>query len=109
MRPPEIVVSIVAGLVFALGIDLFGFPGLIAVTVVLIAGIARRASVVVLASAIACGAVLALWVLATLRCDPSIQDCGVSTVQVVLFVWLALGLVIGAVTTLLLGARSRPR
>jgi hypothetical protein len=109
VKPSEILVSFVAGLVGALGIDLFGTPGLIVVTVLLILGIVFRVGVAVLACAIACAVVLALWALAMMRCDPTIGDCTPDAPLLVMFGWLALVLVVGVAATLRLVVRSRPR
>lgn len=109
VKPSEIVVSILAGLLAALGIDLFGVLALIVVTILLVVGIALRARVVVLACAIASGAILALWALATTRCDPTIGNCALETPLLVGLVWVALVGVVGLAATLLLVARSRPR
>lgn len=109
MKPLETAAAIVGGLAGTLAIDLFGAPGLIVLTVVLILGIARRATIVVLGCAIACGGVLALWLLATGRCDPTIQNCTLETPALLMLGWLALGLAIGAGATWILVARSRRR
>ncbi len=91
-----------------MAIDLFGVMALIVVTLLLVLGIRSRALTAVLAPAIACSLVLTLAVLATMDCDTAVQDCTLETPILVLFGWLALVVVIGAVATLRLVARSRP-
>jgi len=109
MKPLDIAAAILIGLAGALAIDLFGAPGLIVLTVFLIVGIALRATFVVLACAVACGGVLALWLLATVRCDPTINDCAIGTPMLVMFGWLATGVLTGGAATWILGSRSRGR
>ena len=109
MRPTSILLSILTGLVGALALDLWPVPALIVVTVLLIVGIATRAATAVLATAIASAVILALWILASTRCDPAIQDCTLEAPELILFGWLALLLVGGLAATLRLVARSRPR
>ncbi len=103
-----ILLSIVAGLVLALAIDLFGVAGLIVVTLLLVLGIRSRALTAVLAPAIASAVILAFSVIATTHCDPAIQDCTVGTPMLVLFGWLVLVMVVGVVATLRLVPRPRP-
>jgi hypothetical protein len=107
VKPPEIAFSIVIGAVVALGLDFFPVLALIVVTLLLLLGIALRAPVVVFACAIGSGVFLALLSLATMRCDPAIQDCTVEGPTLILFAWLALVAVVGAAATLRLAARSR--
>jgi hypothetical protein len=107
VRPSKLLLAILAGLVLALAIDLFGTPGLVVVTLLLVLGIALRAVVAVVAPAIACSAVLVLSVLATMGCDSAIQDCTVETPTLVLFGWLVLVVVIAAIETQRLVAHSR--
>jgi hypothetical protein len=101
--------SVVAGLAGALAIDLFGVPALILVTLGLVVAIAIKAATLTFATAVAAAAFLALWVLATTRCDQTIQDCSLETPTLVLFGWLALVAVVGFAATFRLVARSRPR
>ena len=101
--------SVVAGLAGALVIDLFGVPALIFVTLGLVVAFALKAQTLTFATAIAAGAFLALCLLATTRCDQTIQDCSLETPTLVLFGWLALVAVVGLGATFRLVARSNPR
>lgn len=109
MKPVEVGFGIAAGLLLALAIDLFGVPALISVTLLLIVSVAVRARGMVLACAVSCGIVLALWLLATARCDQTLQDCAVNLYEIVLFSWLAAGLVIGLAATWVLARRPQQR
>jgi hypothetical protein len=92
----------------ALFLDLFGFPAIIVVTLVLVLGLLSRTVAALLAPAIASALILVLGILAVTRnCDPAIQDCTVGTPLLVMFVWLVLVTVIGVAATLRLIARSR--
>ncbi len=107
MKPLEIFAGTVLGLFAALGIDLFGMPGLMVITLLLILGTAVRAPVLVLACAIACAAVLALWALATARCTPSPgSTCAIEGPLLVMFAWLVAVLLVGSGATWVL-ARLR--
>jgi hypothetical protein len=104
----ELVISLAVGLVAALAIDFFPVLALIVLTAVLLVGVARRVVVAVLAPAIACLVFLVLLGLALMRCDPALQDCTVEGPTLVLSVWLASVVVVGAAATVLFVARSRP-
>jgi hypothetical protein len=109
VKPAAIVSSVVAGLAGALLIDLFGVPALILVTLVLVVAIALKAATLTFATAVAAAVFLALWLLATARCDQTIQDCSLEPPTLVLFGWIALVAVVGLAATFRLVARSGSR
>jgi hypothetical protein len=107
VKRSEVVISIVASLVAVLAVDLFPVAALVILTVVLLVGIGNRVIVAVLVPAIACSLVLALLALATVRCDPAMQDCTLGGPTLALLGWLVFVMLVGAVATVRLVARSR--
>jgi hypothetical protein len=107
VKRSEVAAGIVAGVAGTFVLDLFLVPALVILTVVLILGVAFRAPALVLACAISCGLMVALWILAIARCDQTLQDCTVSPLSIAILSWLAAGLVVGVVATWTLSARSR--
>jgi hypothetical protein len=109
VKRAEVLFGVLIGLVAVLGIDFYPVPALVALTLLLLLGVARRAVVAVLVPAIACSVFIVLWVLAVMRCDPALQNCTVEGPGLMLFVWVAMVAVVGAAATLRFAARSRPR
>jgi hypothetical protein len=109
VKRAEVLFGVVIGLVAVLGIDFYPVPALVALTLLLLLGVARRAVVAVFVPAVACSVFVFLWVLAVTRCDPVLQDCSVEGPGLILFAWVATVAVVGATATLRFAARSRPR
>jgi len=105
----ELLTALPLGALGGFLVAMFGFPGLLVISVFGIVGIMLRRIVVVLACSISAGVMLVLWALAVNRCEQTAgRTCTVEGVLLAMFLWAGAVMVIGSAVTGVLVFRSRP-